>query len=249
MQMREIDVKTAEGVASPAGAGRAGMKVECRVWERHACDLPAACQPVAARLDKDVRWPGQIRDLSAGGMGLVLSRRFERGAVLVAELPGAGGATVLARVVQVTPFSGGRWLLGCAFCSRLSEDRVRSLLGHVTSAPDGEDVVDLSGRPATNGGAPAQSVLRGVVLEGPVPGGGTARLRLRQLRLWGRWPLAEGTLLRVRLTTGGATLPDVRVRVCGCEPRGECWVVRYEFAEAPSRPLRRAFTRGTATGK
>src|SRR5579884_4118543 len=107
---REMDVKTAEGTASGAGPQRAAPNGECRVWQRHDCDLSAACQPVAARNDKDVRWPGQIRDLSATGMGLVLGRRFERGAVLVTELPGPGSngpATLLARVVHVTALSGG----------------------------------------------------------------------------------------------------------------------------------------------
>ncbi len=246
-------MKTAEGVAAAGGGGGAETRVECRVRERNTCDLPAACQPVAARLDKDVRWPGQIRDLSAGGMGLVLCRRFERGAVLVAELPGADGGgpdSLLARVVHVTAFSGGRWLLGCAFCSRLSEDRLQTLLGRGRPAT-GESGIALPHadhpQPAANGSTAGDCVLlRGVVLEGPVPGAGTATLRLGELRLWGRWPLAEGTLLRIRLTTGGRELPDVRVRVRGCEPRGERWVLRYEFAETPSAILRRAFAPAAA---
>src|SRR5205085_47274 len=44
-----------------ANAPRTGR--ECRVYERHACGLETACQPIAARSDKDIVWRATVRDL------------------------------------------------------------------------------------------------------------------------------------------------------------------------------------------
>src|SRR6516225_2385721 len=76
---------------------------ECRVYERFPVDLQASCQPIAARSDRDIVWPATVRDVSEGGVGLVLKRRFERGAGLAIELPGSDdrpAETLLAKVVH-----------------------------------------------------------------------------------------------------------------------------------------------------
>jgi hypothetical protein len=124
---------------------------ERRVWERFPCGLQTACQPIAARYDQDLFWPATIRDVSAGGVALLLQHRFEPGLALVIELPGAGpglGDTLVARVVHVQQLPEGDWLVGCAFVSPLSEHDVRDLLrlaeaagqpaqGSERAAPDG----------------------------------------------------------------------------------------------------------------
>src|SRR5437588_460962 len=100
----------------------------CRVFERFPCAAPASCQPSA---DWGTEWNGQVRDVSAGGLCLVLLRRFEPGAHLAVELPGADGAassTVLARVVHVRPEPGGLWALGCRFVNPIGEGAVEALL-------------------------------------------------------------------------------------------------------------------------
>jgi hypothetical protein len=104
---------------------------ECRVYERQACGLETTLQPIAARSDQDVVWPATIRDISEGGLGLIMARRFERGAGLAIELPGSGKSpaqTLLAKVVHATSLPGNRWLLGCYFVSRLSEEEVRTVV-------------------------------------------------------------------------------------------------------------------------
>src|SRR5690349_18086621 len=105
--------------------------VECRVFVRHECDLPTLCQPVAARGPDEPQWQARIRDISSGGFGLEVVRRFERGTGLAVEIPEEGdyhGDTLLARVVHVKSRPEGGWLLGCAFVSALSDDTVRRLV-------------------------------------------------------------------------------------------------------------------------
>src|SRR5881227_3342645 len=46
--------------------------------------IEAFCRSVAAV--KDDPWPARVRDLSSGSIGLVLTRRFEPGTLLVIEL-------------------------------------------------------------------------------------------------------------------------------------------------------------------
>jgi hypothetical protein len=126
-------------------------RVECRAWERQPCDLRTACQPIAASRGHELSWPAKIRDLSPGGVGLVIERRFEPGVILFLELTSTTSGspeTLMARVIHATPLARHRWLLGCAFCSRLSPAKIQSLLGIAKppfAVPGGE------GRPAATG--------------------------------------------------------------------------------------------------
>jgi hypothetical protein len=126
----------------PDVANKLKHVVECRVYERRSCRLDASCQPVAACGEKGRNWSGQIRDISRGGMGLILNRRFERGACLaieIAETERFPGETLLGRVVHATAQPDGRWLLGCQFFQPLSEDKV-SLL--TTPSPHETDTLN-----------------------------------------------------------------------------------------------------------
>jgi PilZ domain len=100
-----------------------------RAWVRYPCELESACQPLAGA--RGLQWPGQIRNLSAGGIAVRLARRFEAGTVLAVDVQGRGDAilqTLLARVVHVTLQEDGSWLLGCAFKNPLSEEDLKALL-------------------------------------------------------------------------------------------------------------------------
>jgi hypothetical protein len=71
-----------------------------------------------------------IRDVSPRGVGLVLRRRFEVGAVLLVEPFGPAGqaARLLpAKVARVAALGGRFWLLGCEFATELGEDDVQAL--------------------------------------------------------------------------------------------------------------------------
>jgi hypothetical protein len=68
----------------------------------------------------------QIKDVSTSGFGLLGSRRFEGGNVLILELEKAvpHPISVYVRVVRVAAHSDGRWLLGCALFSELTDEEL-----------------------------------------------------------------------------------------------------------------------------
>jgi hypothetical protein len=110
----------------PAGSAAA----ERRVWVRYGTDGEATCRaPGAANA---MGWPGRVRDLSAGGIGLLLRHRFRPGSPLLLELQLRGGRRVVAvRVIHATPVAGADapcWLVGCAFVEPLAPGELQALL-------------------------------------------------------------------------------------------------------------------------
>jgi hypothetical protein len=100
---------------------------ERRVAVRYPCRQPiAGCEVEAEELEE--RWPAQIRDVSATGMGLVLPHRFPPGTMLVVEIETPrhellGTATLY--VVHATGLPDGHWLLGCTLKEPLSDKQLR----------------------------------------------------------------------------------------------------------------------------
>ncbi len=91
--------------------------------------LEAFCRSVAAV--KDDPWPARVRDLSSGSIGLLLTRRFEPGTLLVIELEKKTHSlthTLVARVVHATAQNGGGWMVGCTLANRIAEDDLQALL-------------------------------------------------------------------------------------------------------------------------
>jgi hypothetical protein len=105
---------------------------ERRVFVRLATDLKFTCSRPGHSLDP--AWGGTARDISQGGVGLLLRHRFRPGTPLIIELRQRSGAhqrTVSARVVHATPLvvdGSSCWLLGCAFDQPLSEEELRALV-------------------------------------------------------------------------------------------------------------------------
>lgn len=121
--------------------------IDCRVYERQACEIPTTCHP--ATIDgNEVRWQGTICDISQGGVRIVLVRRFEKGTGLALELPGDGErepSVVFVRVVHLRQQEDGRWALGCKFVSDLSGEEVQRLTTskqYVLSSLFDEDSMD-----------------------------------------------------------------------------------------------------------
>ena len=113
--------------------GPTAPKVERRASIRLQCDAKGHCQSVS--LQRESAWEARVRDISCNGIGLLLSRRFERGTLLTIELAETTtGQTrlLLARVVHATAQPEGNWLLGCALTTSLTGDEVQLLSGNAS---------------------------------------------------------------------------------------------------------------------
>jgi hypothetical protein len=178
-------------------------------------------------------WPASIRDISPKGLGLVLHRRFERGAGLAVELPGPDGKpvdTLLTRVMHITALSGGRWLLGCAFVSELSDDELGSLLRRAGALPA-----------VSPGAVGTNVVVPDLAFEGTGNSGRVANVSVRRLFLSGEWPPPPGTLLKVKVANQPAELPGVLIRVNDCVLRDGRWTLNYTFITRPGADLMGVF--------
>jgi hypothetical protein len=119
-------------VSPPSKDSSDTSDVECRVYERHTCELRGHCQPTASRGESaEPRWSATIIDISRGGIRLRLRRRFERGAILAFELKGANATqscTAVAKVIHVRAQGEGAWIMGCKFCNQLGDEELQGLL-------------------------------------------------------------------------------------------------------------------------
>jgi hypothetical protein len=117
-------------MAEPAQSSGA----ERRASVRYPCDPESfgsenSCRPILTR--KNEAWAAAVRDLSTGGVGLAVNRRFEPGTLLSVELQDAektSTRTLLVRVVRITKEAQDCWVLGCAFTSKLTEADLLTLM-------------------------------------------------------------------------------------------------------------------------
>jgi hypothetical protein len=87
------------------------------------------------------RLSGRVRNISRGGINLVVPQSFEPGSMLGIDLPSPDGHssyTVLACVVHVTPQPAGEWGVGCTFSQELTDAELGAFGGQrqKPSAPD-----------------------------------------------------------------------------------------------------------------
>jgi hypothetical protein len=118
--------------------------VERRAWVRFPSDREAGCRIVSSADAEEAKtgWPGRMRNASPGGLALMLKRRFEPGSVLIVELAAKKERLrLLVRVVYVRAQNKGRWIVGCAFASPLSEEELQDVLypWAISDIPAGED--------------------------------------------------------------------------------------------------------------
>jgi hypothetical protein len=79
----------------------------------------------------DTDWAGRVRNLSRGGLRLLLPRRFEPGTLLQIEVESVRDGDpvpLLARVIHVGPEAPGVWAVGCAFLRELGRDDLEALV-------------------------------------------------------------------------------------------------------------------------
>jgi hypothetical protein len=102
---------------------------ERRAWVRYPCERESVCQPYTQEKD-ELWWPAQIRDISAGGVGLLMTRRFEPGTILSIELATgieSPARQLLVRVKHASTRNGQGWVVGCEFFAPLSDDDLSAL--------------------------------------------------------------------------------------------------------------------------
>jgi hypothetical protein len=107
------------------------------VWVRFPSGLETTLQP--ARGPDGPRVGARVRDVSRGGIRLVLDRPFEPGEMLSVELPVAEGqppSTVLACVVRAAEGEGGAWSVGCTFAAELADDDLQMFGARRVKAPE-----------------------------------------------------------------------------------------------------------------
>lgn len=118
------------GGVKRAGAG-SKKNIKSAEAKRKPVGLEAYCRSVASV--KDDPWPARVRDLSSGSIGLLLTRRFEPGTLLVIELEKKKqdqslSHTLVGRVVHATQNTNGGWMLGCTLANKIAEDDLQELL-------------------------------------------------------------------------------------------------------------------------
>jgi len=72
-----------------------------------------------------------VRDLSTGGIGIIVNRRFEPGTLLTVDLEDADHTTqrsLVVRVMRTSQEYPDSWVHGCAFTYPMSEAELLDLM-------------------------------------------------------------------------------------------------------------------------
>lgn len=96
---------------------------------RHSCKMETSCHLLA--LVEGDPWPGWVRNISVGGISLVLSRRLDTGTLLAVRLKSLTEGfqeELPVRVLYAVEEPGGDWITGCAFMKELTTEQIDSLL-------------------------------------------------------------------------------------------------------------------------
>jgi len=110
------------GPAAPSEANR-------RESVRYNINLDTSCLLIAA-LEGDSS-PVRVRNISAGGISLVLSHGVEPDTLLTVQLlnrPRMFLCKIDVRITYVVEHPSGDWILGGAFTRKLTDDELRSIL-------------------------------------------------------------------------------------------------------------------------
>ena len=108
---------------------QAPPSMDQRTWVRYPVTIQTRFQKIG---DPDERQhPAEVLNISASGIGLLLTGPAEAGSLFNLELIGKEGQlirTILACVVHSTVRANGDIVVGCNFIRELTEDELKSLL-------------------------------------------------------------------------------------------------------------------------
>ncbi len=116
-------------VTVDVSVAREASGIERRTQERFPTSWTARGGPVAEGLEPKL--PARVLNVSAGGVGLLTQRPFNRGTVLVLKVPRLNAdcpGTLFARVVHSRCRGPNEWVIGCAFATPLDDDELRALI-------------------------------------------------------------------------------------------------------------------------
>jgi serine/threonine protein kinase len=127
-------VEAPSSPARPRAAGKRPDK-ERRIAVRYDCALPILCT-INLSLHADVtelqaEWEAKVVNISVGGIGVLLPRRFEPQTVLSLDLTSSDRRVKKSRqmrVVRVARVNSRTWFLGGTLNEKLSREELRSLL-------------------------------------------------------------------------------------------------------------------------
>jgi c-di-GMP-binding flagellar brake protein YcgR len=105
------------------GPKNAGADEDRRIWVRHPSDVQTVVQQAGNGVD--TRLSARVRNVSRGGINLVLGKPLKAGDMISIDLPGGtpeSASAVLACVVHVHQEGEEEWALGCTFSEELSDD-------------------------------------------------------------------------------------------------------------------------------
>jgi serine/threonine protein kinase len=121
--------------ARPGNSKTGGGAAEQRTTVRLPCTIGTSCKTNPSILEEgntgEDSWPATIQDVSLGGVGLLISRRFEPGTMLrVTIQEGSEGPvhSLPAKVVRIVPEEFGHWLTGCVWERPLLPGELQDLL-------------------------------------------------------------------------------------------------------------------------
>jgi hypothetical protein len=123
---------------APSRIQGAGSVEDRRTWDRLPVERDVTIHVGPSDLSPIT---GRMRDVSRGGIRLVIDRRVESGTMIRVELPlpaDRPGATVLACVVHVGPAEGPGYEIGCSFATELSDAELEALGAKRVRAKEGD---------------------------------------------------------------------------------------------------------------
>jgi serine/threonine protein kinase len=126
--------RSAVGTARAPGSSTPQDGENRRVWIRTPMKI-GTCGAVNVDVHShdgvEEMWPLVVQDLSAGGMALLLARRFEPGTVLNVEMTeklNEKPTRIPVKVVRVQRDKAGYWLHGCSFEAPLAAGTLNNML-------------------------------------------------------------------------------------------------------------------------